>query len=217
MRKGQTAALGALVALSLVASVGCVGKKLYTRDMEQTKSRMDSMESAIESNQKRIGDMKSETDREIAAVKSQADQALQTGNRAMSTAQSANTTAQQAKLGRLLWDVKLSNDQVKFGFNQAKLPDSATRALDALINQIKGYGKAVYVEIEGHTDSTGSESYNQKLGQGRAEAVRDYMASKGVPLHAISTISYGETKPVADNGTREGREANRRVVVRVLE
>ena len=84
--------------------------------------------------------------------------------------------------------------------------------------KIKDYGKAVYVEIEGHTDNTGSDDYNQTLGLRRAGAVRDYLnQAGGIPLHAMNTISLGESNPVADNSTSDGRAQNRRVVVRVLE
>ena len=90
--------------------------------------------------------------------------------------------------------------------------------LDDLTGKIKDYGKAVYVEIEGHTDGTGSEDYNYTLGLRRATAVRDYLSQAGgLPLHAMNTISLGEGNPVADNSTSEGRAQNRRVVVRVLE
>ena len=72
--------------------------------------------------------------------------------------------------------------------------------------------------IEGHTDNTGSEGYNFDLGATRADAVRDYLNREGgVPLHAMNTISYGESQPVADNSSAGGRSQNRRVVVRVLE
>jgi peptidoglycan-associated lipoprotein len=78
--------------------------------------------------------------------------------------------------------------------------------------------KTVYLEIEGHTDNVGGELYNAQLGEKRAKAVMNYLNEKGgVPLHAMSVISYGESKPVADNKTADGRAQNRRVVVRVLE
>jgi outer membrane protein OmpA-like peptidoglycan-associated protein len=77
--------------------------------------------------------------------------------------------------------------------------------------------KALYFEIEGHTDNVGSEDYNVQLGEKRAMAVRNYLAEKGVPLHALNVISYGESQPVADNSAPQGRAQNRRVVIRVLE
>jgi outer membrane protein OmpA-like peptidoglycan-associated protein len=76
----------------------------------------------------------------------------------------------------------------------------------------------VYFEIEGHTDSTGPEAYNEKLGLDRATAVRNYLHDQlGIALNRLEVISYGETKPVVDNKTREHRAQNRRVVINVLE
>ena len=75
----------------------------------------------------------------------------------------------------------------------------------------------MFLEIEGHTDSTGSAELNQKLGLERAEAVKMYLYEQHkVPLHKMNVISYGEDKPSAPNDTRDGRAQNRRVVIRVL-
>ena len=73
------------------------------------------------------------------------------------------------------------------------------------------------LRITGHTDNTGSEAYNEELGYRRALTVRDYMSmSGGIPLHAMNVISYGESKPLADNSTPEGRAQNRRVELYIL-
>jgi outer membrane protein OmpA-like peptidoglycan-associated protein len=72
------------------------------------------------------------------------------------------------------------------------------------------------VEIQGHTDSTGTPAYNMRLGEERAEAVRRFMNQQGVPLNRMSTISYGQDHPVAPNDTKVGRAQNRRVVVVVM-
>ena len=74
----------------------------------------------------------------------------------------------------------------------------------------------MYLEIQGHTDATGSDAYNLKLGEARAEAVRRYLNKQGVALNRMSTISYGKSEPVESNKTKEGRAKNRRVVVIVL-
>ena len=74
----------------------------------------------------------------------------------------------------------------------------------------------MYLEIQGHTDSTGPDEYNYKLGEARAEAVRRYLSKSGVALNRMSTISYGKDEPVDSNKTKEGRSKNRRVVVIVL-
>ena len=90
-------------------------------------------------------------------------------------------------------------------------------ALDNMVNSLKADKKAVWVEIEGHTDNVGDAKYNESLGLMRAEAVKRYLYEKHqVPLHKINVISYGEEKPVAPNNTRDGRAQNRRVVIKVL-
>jgi OOP family OmpA-OmpF porin len=66
------------------------------------------------------------------------------------------------------------------------------------------------VTIEGHTDSIGSDQYNQKLSERRANAVRQYLIEKGIVSSRIRVVGYGEQKPIADNKTKEGRAINRR-------
>ena len=69
-------------------------------------------------------------------------------------------------------------------------------------------------EIEGHTDSVGSEAYNKKLSERRADSVKSYVVGQGVEISRLSTKGFGESQPVADNGTAEGRAQNRRVLTR---
>ena len=71
------------------------------------------------------------------------------------------------------------------------------------------------VEIQGYTDSIGSEDYNKKLGQRRADVVKNYLTSKGISANRLSTVSYGESNPVADNKTADGRALNRRIEFKV--
>jgi outer membrane protein OmpA-like peptidoglycan-associated protein len=218
MRYRRVLTLLSLFVAVLVLSTGCISKKVFRENVEEQAARMDSAESGIESNERRIGDLKGETDSKIAALEGQTREAAKIGTAAAGKAEEAIEAADRAAKGRLLWSVTLSDDRVKFSFDQASLPDEAKSMLDDLTAKIKDYGKAVYVEIEGHTDATGSEDYNNTLGERRATAVRDYLyQGGGIPLHAMSVISLGEASPVADNGTSEGRAQNRRVVVRVLE
>ena len=102
-----------------------------------------------------------------------------------------------------------------YGSGQANLNDSAREKLENLIQQFKAENKNVYIEVQGHTDNLGSEEYNNNLGLERAEGVRRYLSENGIPLHRIATISYGETRPIADNKTKAGRAENRRVVILV--
>lgn len=218
MQKRTVAVLSCLVIIALVASTGCVTKKMFRRNVEENDARVASAESGIEANERRIKDLRTETDEKVAAVGAKAEQAVEVGNNALTKAEKAALAAEEAAKGKLIWSVTLSDDSVRFSFNQASVPAEAAAVLDDLIAKIKGFGKAVYIEIEGHTDNTGSEEYNLDLGEKRAMAVRDYMSKTGgIPLHAMSVISYGESQPVADNGTSEGRAKNRRVVIRVLE
>ena len=97
----------------------------------------------------------------------------------------------------------LSEDRGQFKLGKAELPEDATGALDNMVNQLKADKKAVWVEIEGHTDNTGDKMMNEKLGLARAEAVKRYLYEKHqIPLHKINVISYGEEKPVAPNNTK---------------
>lgn len=213
MTRGRTALIGLLAVVVLVGS-GCITRKKFRENVASTDSRMTSVEGAVEANERRIGDLRTETDSKIGEVSEQAGRALQTGQQAMTKAESAERAAR----GKIVWEVTLTDDKVKFANNRATLSPDAQAALNDLAAQVKAYGKAVYLEIEGHTDSAGSEAYNMMLGEKRAAAVRKYLnSSGGLPLHAMNTISYGESQPVADNSSSSGRSQNRRVVVRVLE
>ena len=90
-------------------------------------------------------------------------------------------------------------------------------SIDDLIGKLKEDPQGVYIEIEGHTDTTGPSTLNERLALERAEAVKRYLYEHHqVPLHKMNVISYGEERPVAPNDTRQGRAENRRVVIKVL-
>lgn len=136
----------------------------------------------------------------------------QTARDALNRANAAHQLAE----GKFLFATSLSDDSVTFKSGKAVLSAQAQGRLVQLIEQLKAENKNVYVEIQGHTDSLGSDAQNMAIGQRRAEAVRLFMSKQGVPLNRMSAISYGETAPVAANTTREGRSANRRVTIIVL-
>jgi len=214
MQKRMGWAVAGVTVLALVAATGCVTKKAWKENVEQTDTRFKGVESGLETQEKRTSDLKQDTDSRISEVKGTAEKAVEIGNNAMNKAE----TAEKLAKGKILWTTTLSDDSVKFSFDQEDIPAAAQAILNDLAGKVKGLDKAVYLEIEGHTDNIGSDDYNKKLGESRAEAVRNYLAEKGsLPLHAMSIISYGEEKPVAANGTSDGRAKNRRVVVRVLE
>ena len=87
--------------------------------------------------------------------------------------------------------------------------------LDDLVGKIKGISLEVIIAV-GHTDSVGSDAYNQKLSVKRAEAVKAYLVTKGIEKNRVYTEGKGEKQPVADNKTAEGRAKNRRVEIEVV-
>lgn len=137
------------------------------------------------------------------------------------SAQEALRRAQEAGVlakGKVAFEQSFSEDRVKFQLGKAELNDTAKAALDEFAAKVKAMDSPAYIEIQGHTDDTGSDSYNEQLGERRAEAVRRYLSRQHqLPLVRMSTISYGDTLPLESNRTRAGRQANRRVVLVVLE
>ena len=105
---------------------------------------------------------------------------------------------------------------VHFDFDKATLKPSALKILDEAAYLLNKHEKVV-VEVAGHTDSKGSEEYNQSLSERRATAVKDYLNSKGVKASRLSSRGYGELQPVASNDTEAGRAENRRVELIVLD
>lgn len=99
---------------------------------------------------------------------------------------------------------------VNFDNDSAVLRADASTTLDQAAESLKSWGN-VKVEVAGHTDSRSSDAYNMTLSQNRANAVRDYLISKGVDANRLTAKGYGESQPVADNATEEGRAQNRRV------
>jgi outer membrane protein OmpA-like peptidoglycan-associated protein len=126
------------------------------------------------------------------------------------------TAAGKLAEGKFLYSMVLSDDSVKFPVDSSKLSPEAEQRLAAFVDKMKADNRNVYLEIQGHTDSTGSDALNERLGESRAEAVRRFMNQHGVALNRMSTISYGEKDPVADNKNRDGRAQNRRVVLVVM-
>ena len=102
-----------------------------------------------------------------------------------------------------------------FDFDRAVIKADGKAKLDDLVQKVKSINLEVIIAV-GHTDSIGSDAYNQKLSVRRAEAVKAYLISKGIDKNRIYTEGKGEKQPVADNRTKEGRTKNRRVEVEVV-
>jgi OOP family OmpA-OmpF porin len=99
-----------------------------------------------------------------------------------------------------------------FDFNKATLKREGEVKIDEVVRAMKGDPK-LRATVDGYTDSIGTEAYNQRLSERRADAVRSYMVSQGIDASRITTRGYGESHPVADNKTAEGRAKNRRVEI----
>ena len=102
-----------------------------------------------------------------------------------------------------------------FDFDKVVLKPEGKAKLDDLVNKIKAINLEVIIAV-GHTDSVGSDAYNQKLSVRRSEAVKAYLVSKGIEKNRVYTEGKGEKQPVADNKTTEGRAKNRRVEIEVV-
>jgi OmpA-OmpF porin, OOP family len=102
-----------------------------------------------------------------------------------------------------------------FDFDKSTLKPEATAKLDDLVSKTKGINLEVIIAV-GHTDSVGSDAYNQKLSIRRSEAVKAYLVSKGIEPNRVYTEGKGEKQPIADNKTAEGRAKNRRTEIEVV-
>jgi outer membrane protein OmpA-like peptidoglycan-associated protein len=158
-------------------------------------------------------------DAKTQATQSQVDQHQthlsqldQTTQDALSRAEAAGKLAE----GKFLYAMVLSDDSVKFPVDSSKLSPEAQQRLQDFVDKLKNDNRNVYLEIQGHTDSAGPASLNDRLGEERAETVRLFMNQHGVSLNRMNTISYGEKDPVASNKTRTGRAQNRRVLLIVM-
>jgi peptidoglycan-associated lipoprotein len=200
-----------LLVLFAAVSVGaCATKGYVSREVGDVNQKVDAVAVEVEKTQERV--KRSEV--RIDAVEKSTADAKGSAEKALVRAEEAEKAAK----GKLIYTVTLSNDKVTFPLNRAAVGDDAKGLIDEAIAQLKAENKGVYFEIEGHTDASGPEEINQKLGEERAVAVRNYLHDHhGIALARMEVISYGEEKPVVDNKTRDNRAQNRRVVIKVLE
>lgn len=105
---------------------------------------------------------------------------------------------------------------VHFQFNKATLTASDKQVLDKIAARLKAEAPTAQLTVTGHTDSVGSDSYNQKLSDKRAHSVVEYLIEQGVPRsNFVSVVGAGESQPVADNKTADGRAQNRRTEIKI--
>jgi outer membrane protein OmpA-like peptidoglycan-associated protein len=213
MRKFVSPSLVMLLIAGLTLT-GCATKEFVREEIAASEQRGDAkigeVQGSVEQNQKAIGDLQTKD----AEIEKKLAELSDTAKDALKRAEEAGKLAK----GKFLYEVTLTDNDVRFGFDKAELSPEAKAALDAFAAKVKAENRAVYIEIQGHTDHIGSEAYNLELGYARANKAMQYLrADHGFPLHRMNVISYGEFKPIADNNTKDGRAQNRRVTMVVLE
>jgi outer membrane protein OmpA-like peptidoglycan-associated protein len=215
--------------LAIGGTTACATKKFVRTSVGEVNDKVDSLGRSVEETQERTR----RNEGRIGEVDQKAQAAAQSAAQANDAAAAANTAASRANSAavdagskfdtmdkanrRLVYEVVLSEDQGNFKFGNTDLPDTARQRLDEMVAQLKQDPKAIFLEIEGHTDNVGTKMINEKIGLERAESVKRYLYDQyQIPLHKMNVISYGEDKPVAPNKTRAGRAQNRRVVIKIL-
>ena len=206
----MVATAGIFVLIAVLAATGCATKKYVNTEMAALDKKVEGVETSVEESQKRL----KEHDEKLTSIGS------------LITQHDSQFVAVDGKIeevkkmvqGNLIMKESLKSSDAKFKWDSADLSPEAKAILDKFVEQLIALNRGVWMEIQGHTDKTGEESWNQVLGKKRADAVMDYLyKTHHIPLHRMQTISFGSTMPVADNSQRDGRAQNRRVDILVYE
>jgi len=226
LRKFFMAVPVAAIAVAGIGSTACASKKFVRTSVGEVNDKVDSLGRSVEETQERTrrneGRIVEVDQRAQAAAQKASDAAAAANTAALDAGSKATEAGSRIEVmdkanRRLVYEVVLSEDQGNFKFGKTMLPDTAKQRLDEMVAQLKQDPKAIFLEIEGHTDNIGGKIINDRVGLERAEAVKRYLYEQyQIPLHKMNVISYGEDKPIAPNKTKEGRAQNRRVVIKVL-
>jgi outer membrane protein OmpA-like peptidoglycan-associated protein len=206
------------------------------RKAQIAQARGDAMQSN-QQQQQTLGQMHDAETRQLAATSGQLGkanitvalqgQALQNQNQALAVEQqrrqeadtrAAKAAADLAAFASVKQDAQRGmvitlSGSVLFVTNKSDLLPGAKAKLDEVADALTKQDTESKMVVEGHTDSQGAASYNQDLSQRRAQSVRDYLVSRGISPDRITSQGFGPTRPIADNGTAEGRANNRRVEI----
>jgi OOP family OmpA-OmpF porin len=226
--------MGIAILAGIIVLSGCATKKYVRQQTQALQPAIQEANNGVKENAERIDAVDKRAQQGLtnaAAADTKATQAGAAAQTAQNAAQAADRKAdtanqgvQQAnnRIGTVESRLNNLNDNyaesakeaVMFKNNSAVLDAEAKGTLDKIAG---GAGNTGYmVEIQGYTDSRGSEQYNIGLSQRRAEAVQRYLVTKNIPLYRISIVGLGKEAPVADNKNAKGRAQNRRVEIRVL-
>ena len=220
---------------------GCATKKFVQEEIAKSQEKtgadvgrvdtaLNTEKSRVEGLQKDVGETRAAADAaaaKAAAAATAASEAASRADQANAKADAAGATAKDALAKATDTDQRLSKlwasrdkktltetVSVQFEFDKWLLNDGAQTRLLALVKELEDQSQ-LSVELEGFTDNIGTMPYNIGLSQRRAESVRRFLVEKGIGLPRIHSIGLGDIRPVADNKTKQGRDQNRRVTIRV--
>lgn len=228
----KTAALAGVVLAAGLLTQGCATKKYVNQQVSPVDQRVTEVAQKTDANGKAIYSLEEKTDASVSRL----DENIKTAERiaqdatrlaqgAGDTANSAYGAAQENKTHLVGLEKRLDNvynyelkatESVQFKFDRSDLNDESKAVLSDFMSKVKSSPNFV-IEVQGYTDKTGSDKYNLDLSEKRADAVVRYLATTySVPLRNIHKLGVGSEDPIADNKTRDGRQQNRRVEVRVF-
>jgi OOP family OmpA-OmpF porin len=236
--KGRFSIFGVFVLAGLIVLSGCATRKYVRLQTQALEPEIQEANNGVKTNAERIDTVDRRAQQGIAAAgaadakataaQTAADNAATAAQSADRKADSANQGVQTASTRITTLETQVNNinvtdnytasetQTVTFDFDKATLTDDAKSKLDSIASEAAGMGKGYMLQIQGFTDSTGSEDYNIGLSQRRAESVQRYLVSKNIPLFRVSIVGLGEANPVADNQTKTGKAQNRRVEINVM-
>ena len=210
------------IAAAVLLGNACATKKYVRNRVNERATPLESRTGELEETSRRSTQDIGRLGRDIEDVRQKTDRAQQGADRAASSAEQANTRVTGVE--QTVSDLRTNLDKytvqktvtVQFKAGKAELLPEAMAALDELASQIKDRN-GFLLEIEGFSSAEGNADLNERLSQARSEAVKRYLAERhNIPLFRMAMLGFGTSRPIAPNETKEGREQNRRVEVRLL-
>jgi outer membrane protein OmpA-like peptidoglycan-associated protein len=227
---------GLLILTGSMALSGCATKAYVKTQIDPLSARLTTTDNKVKENSERIDAVDRRAQQGItaaAAADTKATAAGQAAQAADTKATNAQRAADTASQGVQAATTRITNVEnrmnsidtympsgqpvaVTFKVNSSVLSADAKKSLDDVAGQVANSKFGFVLQVQGFTDGSGSESYNDTLSDRRAESVKRYLVTKSVPAYRVSIVGLGKADPVADNKTRKGREQNRRVEVQIL-
>jgi len=215
--------------VGVVALSGCATKGYVRETVSPVEARVTDLEGTTDELGEQIDAVDERAQQGIQQASNAAEAAQTSANAAGDSAAAAGRTAETAQQGATQANTRVTAVEnrlnslnnysvaetvsVQFALESSTLTDAAMATLRGIAGQLRA---GDFLEIQGFTDTTGDANYNIALSERRATSVQRYLVSQNVPLFRTEIVGLGTANPVADNGTREGREQNRRVEVRLL-